>query len=141
SRGIAVGGAEFGEQRAGFEARRLDVNRCVGGGDRRRLPALAPRGGPLAADVVALATGDHQDAEEERPGRRLRHDMTLTREVWTRGRNAHVGHGAYCVAMDHADEHVLDRAIGAVLGTAVGDVMGAPYEFGSAPFGPDGAQL
>lgn len=43
--------------------------------------------------------------------------------------------------MDHADEHVLDRAIGAVLGTAVGDVMGAPYEFGSAPFGPDGAQL
>lgn len=35
----------------------------------------------------------------------------------------------------------LDRACGAVLGTAVGDALGAPYEFGHAKVGPDGPQM
>lgn len=35
----------------------------------------------------------------------------------------------------------LDRACGAVLGTAVGDALGAPYEFGVATVGPEGPQM
>jgi len=35
----------------------------------------------------------------------------------------------------------MDRACGAVLGTAVGDALGAPYEFGLATLGPDGPQM
>lgn len=35
----------------------------------------------------------------------------------------------------------LDRARGAVLGSAVGDALGAGYEFGSAPLGPDGPAM
>ena len=34
-----------------------------------------------------------------------------------------------------------DRAVGAVLGTAIGDALGAPYEFGMAPLGPDGPAM
>ena len=32
------------------------------------------------------------------------------------------------------DSAQLDRAVGAVLGSAVGDALGAAYEFGSAPY-------
>jgi ADP-ribosylglycohydrolase len=35
----------------------------------------------------------------------------------------------------------LDRVRGAVLGSAVGDALGAGYEFGSAPLGPDGPAM
>jgi ADP-ribosyl-[dinitrogen reductase] hydrolase len=35
----------------------------------------------------------------------------------------------------------LDRACGAVLGTAVGDALGAPYEFGVATVGPEGPRM
>ncbi|GAA4129704.1 ADP-ribosylglycohydrolase family protein [Nocardioides fonticola] len=35
----------------------------------------------------------------------------------------------------------LDRACGVALGTAVGDALGAPYEFGSAALGPQGPQM
>ena len=35
----------------------------------------------------------------------------------------------------------LDRACGAVLGTAVGDALGAPYEFGLATVGPEGPRM
>lgn len=35
----------------------------------------------------------------------------------------------------------LDRACGSLLGTAVGDALGAGYEFGSAPLGPEGPQM
>lgn len=35
----------------------------------------------------------------------------------------------------------LDRAVGAVLGSAVGDSLGAPYEFGLAPVGPAGPRM
>ena len=35
----------------------------------------------------------------------------------------------------------LDRACGALLASAVGDALGAGYEFGSAPLGPDGPQM
>ncbi|WP_254050535.1 ADP-ribosylglycohydrolase family protein [Dietzia sp. WMMA184] len=31
-----------------------------------------------------------------------------------------------------------DRVAGVMLGTAVGDALGAGYEFGSAPLGPEG---
>ncbi|CAM3449481.1 ADP-ribosylglycohydrolase family protein [Nocardioides dubius] len=34
-----------------------------------------------------------------------------------------------------------DRACGAVLGTAIGDALGAGYEFGSAPVGPQGPAM
>ncbi|MGN7246926.1 ADP-ribosylglycohydrolase family protein [Janibacter anophelis] len=34
-----------------------------------------------------------------------------------------------------------DRTCGVVLGSAVGDALGAGYEFGSAPIGPDGPQM
>ena len=35
----------------------------------------------------------------------------------------------------------LDRACGAVLGSAIGDALGAPYEFDLAAVGPDGPQM
>lgn len=35
----------------------------------------------------------------------------------------------------------LDRAVGAVLGSAVGDALGAGYEFGSAPLPPTGPEM
>lgn len=35
----------------------------------------------------------------------------------------------------------LDGACGTMLGTAVGDALGAGYEFGSAPLGPEGPQM
>jgi ADP-ribosylglycohydrolase len=35
----------------------------------------------------------------------------------------------------------LDRAAGALLGAAVGDALGVPYEFGSAPLGPEGPRM
>src|SRR3954452_1998667 len=35
----------------------------------------------------------------------------------------------------------LDGVCGAVLGTAVGDALGAPYEFGLATVGPDGPRM
>lgn len=35
----------------------------------------------------------------------------------------------------------LDRACGALLGSAIGDALGAGYEFGSAPLGPDGPAM
>lgn len=35
----------------------------------------------------------------------------------------------------------LDRACGVMIGTAVGDALGAPYEFGLATPGPDGPQM
>ncbi|WP_445257348.1 ADP-ribosylglycohydrolase family protein [Nocardioides aurantiacus] len=35
----------------------------------------------------------------------------------------------------------VDRACGAVLGTAVGDALGAPYEFGLAKVGPEGPRM
>ncbi|BBH18528.1 hypothetical protein Back2_28150 [Nocardioides baekrokdamisoli] len=35
----------------------------------------------------------------------------------------------------------LDRACGALLGTAIGDALGAGYEFGSAPLGPEGPAM
>lgn len=34
-----------------------------------------------------------------------------------------------------------DRVAGVMLGTAVGDALGAGYEYGSAPLGPDGPQM
>lgn len=34
-----------------------------------------------------------------------------------------------------------DRVAGVMLGTAVGDALGAGYEFGSAPLGPEGPQM
>ncbi|HNI70620.1 MAG TPA: ADP-ribosylglycohydrolase family protein [Marmoricola sp.] len=34
-----------------------------------------------------------------------------------------------------------DRACGAILGTAIGDALGAPYEFGFAHLGPDGPRM
>ena len=34
-----------------------------------------------------------------------------------------------------------DRAIGTVLGSAIGDALGAPYEFGMAPIGPAGPAM
>ncbi|MFN3338528.1 MAG: ADP-ribosylglycohydrolase family protein [Dietzia sp.] len=36
---------------------------------------------------------------------------------------------------------IRDRVAGVVLGTAVGDALGAGYEFGSAPLGPDGPRM
>lgn len=39
------------------------------------------------------------------------------------------------------DDAAVDRAAGTLLGAAVGDALGAPYEFGSAPLGPDGPQM
>ncbi len=36
------------------------------------------------------------------------------------------------------DDAQLDRACGALLGSAAGDALGAGYEFGSAPLGPEG---
>ena len=34
-----------------------------------------------------------------------------------------------------------DRIAGVMIGTAVGDALGAGYEFGSAPLGPDGPHM
>ena len=34
-----------------------------------------------------------------------------------------------------------DRACGTILGTAIGDALGAPYEFGCARLGPDGPRM
>lgn len=39
------------------------------------------------------------------------------------------------------DDAQLDRAHGTVLASAVGDALGAGYEFGSAPLGPDGPAM
>src|SRR4051794_10912007 len=35
----------------------------------------------------------------------------------------------------------LDRSCGSVLGTAVGDALGAPYEFGLVKVGPEGPRM
>lgn len=39
------------------------------------------------------------------------------------------------------DASLRDRVAGVMLGTAVGDALGAGYEFESAPLGPDGPQM
>lgn len=39
------------------------------------------------------------------------------------------------------DSRTTDRACGAVLGSAIGDALGAGYEFGSARLGPDGPAM
>jgi len=44
-------------------------------------------------------------------------------------------------AMAMATTELRDRAAGVLLGTAVGDALGAGYEFGQAPLGPEGPAM
>lgn len=46
-----------------------------------------------------------------------------------------------CEGAQDRDVGRLDRVAGVILGTAVGDALGAGYEFESAQLGPDGPRM